>query len=423
MERHAQRDHENDTADIQAAFAAAGPGGTVQLTAGHFYVNSILVQGFYGTFTGASEGQTVIDCLRGLNPSLPGVTVTPDVEPFTFLFGFRGGNVNVSAMSFNITAPEPAEHFFVNPVDGGYRTDLGDVVLVTGNASSAFDRVSFTPGAGDMAGLNVAGDIGIVGKALVDPDGIWISFGATGGVHSVTRCSFAGLSGVEVMGLTAGRLIVGGCAAKQNAFDEYWEGCFLADISNSYIEISHNHMTTVGGQDVFAVQGWLAGQGTGAPLPLPPAPRYVVTDNDMRASGGGYGVFVGDNSYPMYGAAGRLNVVIADNTIVLADESLGIGEWCTKNIKVLHNYLCGSAMAGIYVGDDWGGTEQEPILYRVSGWKIIGNDLRNLTASVAPIILGEGTTDCVVVCPTKTDVLDKGVDNILINAYRLPWSP
>jgi len=57
---------------------------------------------------------------------------------------------------------------------------------------------------------------------------------------------------------------------------------------------------------------------------------------------------------------------------------------------------------------------------------IIGNDLRHLTVTgegSAPIVLGQGSTHCVVVCPWKTDVLDKGVDNILLNANRLPWSP
>ena len=46
----------NDTHAIQAAFNAAvkaGPGSTVQLSAGHFDINAILVTGFNGTFRGA----------------------------------------------------------------------------------------------------------------------------------------------------------------------------------------------------------------------------------------------------------------------------------------------------------------------------------------------------------------------------------
>ena len=50
----------------------------MQLSAGHFYTNNIFVRNFHGYFEGAGEGKTVIDCLRGLDPSLPGVTVLPD---------------------------------------------------------------------------------------------------------------------------------------------------------------------------------------------------------------------------------------------------------------------------------------------------------------------------------------------------------
>ena len=425
----------DDTASILAAFkdaVRAGPGSTVRLTAGQFYTNNALVQNFRGYFKGAGEGVTVIDTLRGKYPNGPGVTLTPDprdpntyLEPVPFLIGFCGGNVSVSAMSFDITAPDPAEPFFEN-ADFTDRTSLGSVILVTGNASSAFDRVSFTAGEGDMGGLNgldgldgmnVGGLIDIMGKGLKDAEGNWTSFGATGGVHLVTRCSFAGLAGVEAMGLTGGRLIVGGCAAKQNVFHQYWECCPLLDISNSYVEISHNRMTAKGGSGtgVLALQGF-------ATLPPLPAPRYVVTDNHMRASDGAVGVFLGDLSYDS-GAASRLKAVIADNTIKLGDGCLGIGEYCTKNINVWHNCLSSCpetvAFAGIYVGDDLGGPDGTT-LWPVSGWQIIGNDLRNLTASEAPIVLGEGTTHCVVVCPTTTDVLDKGVHNILVNANRLP---
>ena len=344
------------------------------------------------------------------------MALTPDpsdsttyLEPFAFLIGFQGGNISVSAMSFDITAPNPAEPYFDSP-DLPERTSLGEVILVTGNASSAFDRVSFTAHAGDVGGLdgydgldglNVGSDIGIMGKGLKGWDEagtnwIWLSLAPTGGVHSVTRCSFAGLAGVEVLGLTAGSLIVGGSAAKQNVFDQYWECCIPIDISNSYVEISHNRMTAKGpaGSGVFAMQGWMAGWGGGAPLPPLPAPRYVITDNDIRATDGAAGMWLFDLSYDTYGAAGRLKAVIADNDIALDDAIRGIGEYCTKNIAVLHNCLSGSAAAGIYVGDDLGGPDGTT-LWPVSGWMIIGNDLRHLTVTeedAAPIVLGEGST-------------------------------
>jgi hypothetical protein len=108
----------DDTAAIQKAFAdavAAGPGSTVQLTAGRFYMNNILVQGFSGRFVGAGMHRTAIDTLRGLDPSKPGVTLMDDPDnsgveltTWTFLIGFLRSDVRIADMSFDITAAEPS---------------------------------------------------------------------------------------------------------------------------------------------------------------------------------------------------------------------------------------------------------------------------------------------------------------------------
>jgi hypothetical protein len=230
---------------------------------------------------------------------------------------------------------------------------------------------------------------------------------------------------LEVIGFRAGSVTVGGSAAMRNVFNIPYDGgsgVAFVDVSAACAAISHNQITTVGSSaGVFTMQGSLALQAGGA-LPSLPAPRYVITDNDISASGDyGAGVDLIDLSYPLCGAASRTDAVIADNTIVLGggQSLVGITEYCTKNIKVLWNCLSGSAVAGIHIGDNFADTgDTNP--YPVSGWQIIGNDLRGLNASLAPIVLGAGSTHCVVVCPWKTDVLDEGVDNILVNAHRLP---
>ena len=50
----------------------------------------------------------------------------------------------------------------------------------------------------------------------------------------------------------------------------------------------------------------------------------------------------------------------------------------------------------------------------MSGWQILGNDFSGLTASVAPIVLGAGTTHNLV-CPTPAGTIDNGVDNWLLD--------
>lgn len=417
----------DDTARIQGAFdlaAKAGPGITVMLGPGKFYTDTIFVQDFKGIFKGSGQGVTVIDTLRALDPNAPGLTVRPDVEPFPFLFGFKGGNVKVSDMSFDITAPQPAEpfnsgHLFIG---GSGRTDLAEVVLVTGNASSAFDRVGFTAGGGGSGGPNVAGSIGIIGKAVANADGAWLSLGPTGGVHKVTRCSFTGNIGLEVWGLTGGRLTAGGSETMRNVFVENWSSFLLFDISNSRVEISHNEMTAWG-LNLVVVQSMVAANSpVGAPLPPLPAARYVITDNDIICRGGSMGMWLVDLSKLACGAAGRIDALIADNDIVLAPPvepwGCGINEYSTEDVKVLHNRFSGSGGNGIYIGDDVrpDGTG----VYPVSDWKIIGNDFRDLDAEMASIYLGEGSTHCLVVCPTTTDVIDRGIGNILVNVNLLP---
>jgi len=423
----------NDTHNIQKAFNAAvkaGPGSTVQLSAGHFYTNTILVRNFHGCFKGAGEGRTVIDCLRGLDPSLPGVTLlsAPDLMPFTFLVGFVGGHISVSDMSLHITAFSP-----VDAASNGGSDFLQAIVVVIGkpHASSAFDRVSITAGAGNDGGLNADEDLIITGYAPTDQNGNPTSFPAIHGCQSVSDCSFVGHDGIQVQGLTNGKLSIRG-----SVFDDTALGCLLDDSAGgSQIVVSHNRMTCREWASVILYQGWDA-SGNGDPTLLPPlpAPHYLICDNHMLASTitfagtlfAGNGVYAEDDS-PSYGAPYRLDAIIAHNTIAVATEgwSDGISGVCGQGMRVLGNHISGVAFAGIDVGmnSDFGLPSAPD-----SGWKIIGNDLSGLTAtgdqyglSTAQIRLGSDADHCLVVGGCRsTTVLDWGTDDTLINVTRLP---
>jgi hypothetical protein len=410
----------DDTHNIQKAFdraVKAGPGSTVQLSAGNFYMNNILVKDFRGFFKGAGKCKTVIDTRRGKYPNGPGVTVVPDVAYFSFLIGFVGGNVRVSNMSFDITAAEPAKPW------GGEQTNLSGVFVVTGNASSAFDRVRFRAHAGDADGYNVEGDIVIFGPV-----------GGTGGVHTVTRCSFAGREGIEVGGLWGGRLTVGGSPAMGNVFDNYYCCCRFEGSSDSTIVMSHSRMRASAGGVIMIMQG--AGAPSAADLPPLPAPRYVIRDNTMLASkvtaddgsilAGAGGVLAWDDSW-VYGEPSRLDAVIAHNTIVLDNGGLdgGINGIGAQGIRTLYNHISGTGVAGIDAGTDIYASFHIPAA-PAKGWKIIGNDISRVNplnafgGNAAQIWLGQESSHCLVVggC-MPTTVLDQGTDNILINVNEL----
>jgi hypothetical protein len=409
----------DDTAAIQAAFNAAvkaGPGSIVQLSAGQFYINTVFVKDFRGTFQGAGEGKTVIDTVG----TLP---VNTAIEPWPFIIGFQGGSVSVCGMSFNITAPSPGESWYMW---GSASTALGADVLLTGSASSAFDQVSFTDGAGDYNGYDVADDIVITGSQVysTDPEslGAPIALAPTGGCDSVSRCSFTGDAGIWVDGLTAGRMTVGGCAAQQNVFNDFAAGCYFFDNSNSDIAVSCNRMQCSSGGSIFLYQSW---SNPLTPPPPLPAPRYLITDNYMLATGAANGMWLEDDSL-WNGDTPRLDATIADNTIVLDNGGgdAGIDGFMVPGILVLHNHISGTGLAGIDVGTDWYLPFDEP----ASGWQIIDNDVSGVTPSnavwgqpLAQIWLGPDANHCLVVGGCRpTQVLDQGTDDTLINVTQLP---
>ena len=168
--------------------------------------------------------------------------------------------------------------------------------------------------------------------------------------------------------------------------------------------------------DVYLAQGAAASFGAGAPVPATPAPRCLITGNDLTCGGEALGL---EDDCPSLGFAPRLAASITNNHIDLGSAAspafAGVGEDCTQNIPCLGNSFSGYASYGLCLGDDPFGTGYYP----VSGWQIIGNDFRNLTASTASVYLGHGTTHNLVIGgPPPTTVLDLGTQNILINVTK-----
>jgi hypothetical protein len=388
----------DDTANIQTAFRSAvlaGPGSTVQLSKGHFYMNNILVDGFRGSFTGAGMGRTVIDTLRGLNPSFSGVTLMADPDNtgsdltgWTFLIGFLRSDVRVSDMSCDITAAEPCWEWGEEEWAG--QTNLSDVFVVMRDSNSAFDRVGITAHGGDANGFNIEG-------ALVIAD--------TGGVHSVTRCCFTGNNGPEIGNLAGARLTIG----------------------DSRVEISNNTLRAVTGAGIYIAQ-------TAYVAPLK-ASRAIISNNRIEATSstvpdgstsGAAGIILEDDPLTANSPV-RLQAVVAGNTIMLDNggRAGGIDGLGARGVYVLDNRISGTGIAGIDAGTDIYASFNYPAA-PANGWRILGNDVSGVNpvnaygGHAAPIWLGEEATHCLVVGGrAPTTVLDQGTDNILINVDRL----
>ena len=410
----------NDTSAIEAAFAAAiqaGPGSTVQLQPGTYHTTAICVQGFNGTFRGAGQGKTYIDVVSGTSPLGP---VTLDnsgkqVAPWPSLYCFVGGSVCVSGMTAAITNPSPGQQWSNY---GTPTTALGTVFQVTGERSATFSRLTFHDGSGDYDGFNVTSDISVTGRQYLNADGLPINLGPTGGRVTVTACSFTGENGLFWSGLTHGSLTV-----RDNVF-ESTNCCIGVDASDSRIAISDNRMDAAD-YDVSLQQGFAASYGAGAPLPALPAPRYVIADNDLICGPSGEAVMLLDNC-PWFGAPSCLAATISGNHFDCGSSQGAaasvIGEYATQGINCWGNYFTGSASTGLYLGDDGTAADGSPI--SVSHWSIVGNDFHSLTTSLASIILGNGTTHCLVVGgPPPTTVLNEGVNNTLVNVTTVTDPP
>ena len=417
----------DDTAALQQAFddaVAAGPGSVVKLTAGTFYTNEILVDGFDGCFKGAGMHRTVVDTLRGLDPALPGVEVVMDPDDenvplagWSSLIAFVRSDVRVSDMSFDITALEPCEPW--EGYWGGTWNHLSDVFIVTRDSRSSFDRVGFASHDGELNGFNLDG-----AAAIYD----------TSGTHRVTRCSFqGGNDGLETGGITGGGLVVGGRPGMGNTFDLAGTPCSMGDYSDSRSEVSYNRMSSLYSESVVVTQG--DGAASADELPPLPAPRVSIHHNRMTAGTmefddgsvfGAGGVLLRDDSW-LFDEPSRLRAVVAHNCITLDNEGLdgGVNGVGAEGVRVLGNRIRGTGVAGIDTGTDiynfWGYPWGPGC-----GWRIVGNDVSGVDAvnsfggPAAQIWLGAASSHCLVVggC-APTEVLDEGTDNVLIHVTEL----
>ena len=276
---------EDDTENVQAAFdaaVAAGPGSTVKLTAGRFYCNNIFVEDFHGTFKGAGKDVTIIDTLRGLNPDAPGLTHTGS-GIYLFFFGFNGGDIKISDMTFDITAEEPAELWEWPWEPWTERYDVGNIVRILGDANSAFERVGFRGHEGTYfeplngKGYNVELAIVISDPQIYDLNTDWVTCEPITGTHTVSQCSFEYVDeSIDVACLVDGTVRIGGSPSGRNVIDGGALPLIFWDLSNSKLELSFNEIHAEGFGGI-----WISGGELSPCLPS----KFFIHHNDIYVNG------------------------------------------------------------------------------------------------------------------------------------------
>ena len=89
-----------------------------------------------------------------------------------------------------------------------------------------------------------------------------------------------------------------------------------------------------------------------------------------------------------------------------------IFSWLVSGAVVTNNIFTGAGECAIYV-NPFGGY--------FGDWRLIGNNFQNFDATLAPIFLGSGTTNCLVVGGPRDTVIDNGVDNIIVGANNMGY--
>ena len=248
----------------------------VQLTEGTFYVTrNIRVDGFDGYLKGAGKGETVITQLPG--SKIDGVPGKSGWK-FSSLLTFKGGDIRISDLTFEITDPEPAGDQDLN---GMWQSSLVYVIDISvetypGTVSSSIDNVAFLGAPGNLFGYNISRcvDIG-------DPLGI------AGGSHSITNCDFI-FTFLPFQGyyFSSGNIVIGGSPNSGNSFINNNYGVIFGLNENFVAEVSFNNFELNNWNSVL-LQGI---QNIGSA-------SYMVEKNNIKLTGLAEGIIVYDQNF------------------------------------------------------------------------------------------------------------------------------
>lgn len=437
---------ETDWSNITAAFnqaVAAGPGSTVQFAEGDYYVHRpIQVANFSGTVKGAGKDITRLHTAPG---RLFGLQEYPLVPFPTYMVLYldadwpaeQVADITVSDLSFYIDGPsEPwGSH------DPSMQVNNTNVVSVHGIVSGYLDPdhanfelthinitfrhlkvVADTGSQYLMFGSSILNSFQVWGEPVIQyyPEDNtikwrWIKL-ITGTYIFEDIEMYDAAYGLSVLSVKDSVVSLGGSQPSGIVAEGITVPVILEDISNSTVEVSY--LDAYGGDGgVYLGQGKLAAWGNDLGELVPetlPEPSYFIFHHNQISSASGIWT-----AFELWNAGGELgqplgNVVITNNTINVIDQHPpyeGIFSYFVDNAQVTNNRITGRGVAAIWV---------EPFGTPATNWLLLGNNLSTFTAELAPIYLGQGTSNCTVVGGNNHEnVFDEGTDNILVGVNNM----
>lgn len=428
----------DDTDNLYATFnraIAAGTGSIVQLTAGNFLISRpIVIADFSGTFRGAGKDLTRITNLD--NVPFPLATNLPSNDLFrtSTLFCFYQTSkdlrtLEISDISFEVKGKTAGLEY------SGWKGDnFVQIIEVLGQVNNleeleppsmvncSFKNVGFFAEMSNNFEQNNANFAIWLFDEFYYHDNYWYQKFLSG-TYSIQKCTFKNFIWAINMGaMVDSKVIIGGDKKSGNEFEDVI-GCITNDFSNSVVDFSYNKMKNIYGKGFYNMQGW---EKPLLPEQIIKSSEFFIKNNDFHCIKNGDGIYLEDLVYLRTGRV-TSKVTISDNFINL-DNTLhrGISGFYLKDVLVKNNTIVGNGLAGIYVGACPNGDcaySLEPSLYTdlnlCSGWEIVGNNVKDVNATIAPIYLGPGSSNCLVVGDGNlTNVLDEGTNNKLVNTDR-----
>jgi len=361
-----------DADSIEWALLNVAPGGTVRFVKGHFYVSrSILIENFNGDVKGAGMDKTIIEAVRKSDAEGFALETHPiNLNKRSKLLWFYNptGHLGLEDLTFQVLDPQPSE-----PYQAPWA--VGDVTAL----SSFFHAIG--------------GDCEIVVRNI-----------RMKGAESEEDGNYKGMN------------IAWPCQRFPGTGDLTISDCVFEKIGGVVLDLMHlsGCTVTVSRVETYDTQGIYLEQGLG--MGLEPS-TFIFTHNNFRMFPGHNfaGIEIWNPSgHPDEGV--QHDILISHNAFYSPSCKEPYAAIFAKRVSgavVTNNKISGAGECAIYV-EPWGGDEY-------GDWRLIGNNLQNFDASLAPIFLGGATANCLVVGGPGDNVIDNGIDNVIVGANNMGY--
>ncbi len=413
----AEPNGEDDTQSFIDAFeeaVAAGPGSLVQLAEGTYIIGFVEVRDFVGCFVGAGKGKSVITS----KPDLPCDPIWGrNLQPA--LIRFTGGDITIRDMTYQIEDGSPCE-------SGGDLTCIlslsdfsGEYIPEKRQINCDIKDVEFIGGLDEGTGIagspcNVIMAV-YCGSDVVSPGDY---FPLSTGNVSVTDCYFENcICGPDAWAFDKNSVV----KFENNVIEGGLQQIFVAGCMGTKVSVKGNNLSNgtftciyLDGFDFWYYPGLLPEEST----------RYVVTGNTINCASGAVALYIRDLfrladplTVPPQLFDIRNNVFVTEEGTIpdplyfeIRQSAVGIEALNVKDALITNNLFKGTGTAGIFIDG------YEDSNSYAEGIKLLSNDFRNADYSDETVYLGPYSKDCNVVGVSEDDVVDDGVNNLVIGA-------